>query len=823
MNLNPCSHLESRKNRPALPKNWRSAPPPATPFQTSILLTVLLLTLLCGKSVLATDLLLKDGRHLTGSEGVLPKFGELPQYANDESQIVPMNIVFTDDNLRRTYVPRRQVADVLTGSELEVVPEKFVLRQKILESGPAIQGMGLLLKEEAFDEFGRRTIQMATAAGPKNIIQCITEITPFWTKIECTNFIWDMRIATTCIPVDQLLPILRKHAIRLCKGSEVEAAQKIARFFIQAERYELAAYELNRAIQASEGENAESVKKALAPALVMVRQLSAKRALNELKFRQARGQYSLVLEMLEKFPAKGVAGETLVQVRDLKKEYEAMDLRIEKLTENVQACWKELKDEEAREVLKPVLIELLESVNYSTLPRMEAFESMMDVSGTDAQEKLSLAVTCWLMGSKNASDRLVTAVSAVRVRKLIQDFMEARDDMTRDAVFRQFRQEEAGSVKIVSALLAHMKPPVRVGKDEWLGKDGFFKLQTPSTVDEHPINYWVQLPLEYDPLKLYPAVICLHGATDDPVKELDWWTGDFDVKGFRYGQAGRHGCVVISVDWMNPDQRAYEYSAREHAAVLNVLHHVTQRFSIDTDRIFLAGHFEGGEAAWDVGCAHPDLWAGLIPISCRTDKYCSFYWLNAKNLPIYFVCGALDGQILKENANVLSRYSQSGYDVTVVEYLGRGHEPFSDELIRIFDWMERKKRNFYPAAFEVRTMRPWDDFFWWVDVEKLPAASIVLPAQFPVRGTVPAKIAAELIPSVNTLKVNVPAGKVTIWVGPQMLDFDQPINFLVNGKKVRVPRDTKPDLEILLQDVARRGDRQNPFWQKLETETGRVK
>lgn len=771
----------------------------------------------------ASDILLKDGRHLLGREGMLPKFGELPQYSTPEAQIAPMNIVFMDDDLRRTYVSKRQVADVFSDSDLETVPERFVLRQKILEKGAVVKGVGVLLKEEPFDEFGRRTIRMVTAQGPKDIIQCITVVTPFWTKVECTNFIWDMRLATTSIPDAQLLPILRRQAIRLTKGSEVEAAQKIARFFIQAERYELAASELNRVVQLAEGAEAESLKKTLAPTLAIVRQLSAKRALNELKFRQSKGQYGLVQDMLEQFPTSGVAGETLVQARELKKEFDAMDQRIEKLIENIQKCWLELKDEAVRSALQPVLVEILESVNYATLPRMEAFESMMDVGGTDVQELIALAATSWLLGSKNASDRIVIAVSAVRVRDLIRDFMEAEDDMSREAIFRKFRQEEAGSVKIVSALLAHMKPPVRVGKDEWQGKDGFFRLQTPSSADEQPIDYWVQLPLEYDPHRLYPAIVCLHGALDDPLKELEWWTGGFNPKGFRYGQAGRNGYVVVSIDWMKAEQRNYEYSAREHAAVLNALHHATQRFSIDTDRIFLSGHFEGGEAAWDVASAHPDLWAGLIPISARAEKYCAVYWSNLNRLPVYFICGELDNQILAENANVLSRYARHGFDMTVAEYQGRGREAFSDEILRLFDWMERKKRDFYPPEFEVRTMRPWDNFFWWLDVEKLPPNAVVLPSEFPRNGMIPAKISAELIPSANTLKANVPTGKITFWVGPGMLDFEQQIHFLVNGKKVRVSRDVKPDLRILLDDVRRRGDRQNPFWQKLEADTGRVK
>ena len=46
-----------------------------------------------------------------------------------------------------------------------------------------------------------------------------------------------------------------------------------------------------------------------------------------------------------------------------------------------------------------------------------------------------------------------------------------------------------------------------------------------------------------------------------------------------------------------------------------------KRFSIDIDRVFLSGHSMGGDAAWDIGLAHPDLWAGVIPIVAAADKY----------------------------------------------------------------------------------------------------------------------------------------------------------------------------------------------------------
>ena len=72
--------------------------------------------------------------------------------------------------------------------------------------------------------------------------------------------------------------------------------------------------------------------------------------------------------------------------------------------------------------------------------------------------------------------------------------------------------------------------------------------------------------------------------------------------------------------------------------MLASLRDACRRFAVDTDRVFLSGHSMGGDAAWDIGLAHPDLWAGVIPIVGRiADSYCTFYWENARNVPFYVV------------------------------------------------------------------------------------------------------------------------------------------------------------------------------------------
>ena len=83
------------------------------------------------------------------------------------------------------------------------------------------------------------------------------------------------------------------------------------------------------------------------------------------------------------------------------------------------------------------------------------------------------------------------------------------------------------------------------------------------------------------------------------------------------------------------------------------------------------------------GLAHPDLWAGVIPIVATADKYVSRYWENGRYVPMYFVAGEMDGDKMGRNSMDLDRYlNKHTYDVVVVVFQGRGHEHFIDEIQR---------------------------------------------------------------------------------------------------------------------------------------------
>src|SRR5204862_269469 len=151
------------------------------------------------------------------------------------------------------------------------------------------------------------------------------------------------------------------------------------------------------------------------------------------------------------------------------------------------------------------------------------------------------------------------------------------------------------------------------------------------------------------PYRRYPTVLTLNGAGTTAQQQVDWWAGAWTAGGWRSGQASRYGYIVIAPDWTTLHQKQYDYSAREHAAVLNCLRDACRRFAIDTDRVFLSGHSIGGDAVWDMGLAHPDLWAGVIPIVASATKTVEQYKKNAERVPLYFVCGELDGDKMVKN------------------------------------------------------------------------------------------------------------------------------------------------------------------------------
>ncbi len=118
-------------------------------------------------------------------------------------------------------------------------------------------------------------------------------------------------------------------------------------------------------------------------------------------------------------------------------------------------------------------------------------------------------------------------------------------------------------------------------------------------------------------------------------------------------------------------------------------------------------------------------------------------------------------------------------------------------------------------------MRPWDNFFWWLEADGLPPKSMVVPEQLAAaaHGSRPAPIEGKRLET-NKVTVKLQADKVTVWLSPDLVDFTS----AARGRSEQPPRSpratamVRPDLSVLLEDVRTRADRQHPFWAKLSTQ-----
>ena len=65
----------------------------------------------------------------------------------------------------------------------------------------------------------------------------------------------------------------------------------------------------------------------------------------------------------------------------------------------------------------------------------------------------------------------------------------------------------------------------------------------------------------------------------------------------------------------------------------------------------------------------------------------------------------------------------------------------------------------------------------------------------------------------NRIRIRSSTSKVTVWLSPEMVDFQQRIYVTINGREMG--QQVEVSLDVLLEDVRTRCDRQHPFWAKV--------
>lgn len=738
-------------------------------------------------------------------------------------------ILSINDNVRRYWFHSQLLRNDITATA--TLPEEvFEIPQPQIQESSSEEPQGIhIVNATEFDEYGRRVCTVTTGKNPNPRIvhQGITRITPQYFVVRCLSernsaaLTWEMRFSTSVLPTDTLSRILR-HQVK--NKNDLDGRLRIVAFYRQAEKYWEAMLEL-KAIFRDFPEQAELRKK-------QIQALS--KAHSDSQLRQIKqlldvGQYENASRMISFFKDRDVDDETLVELSDIQAESKKRLSETETILKKLESLIAQLKKEEkllgvSAEKVDALMATWKNELNRITLPRLADFYRFIDDPTQLADEKVSLAITGWLMGSGAGEQNYSTALSLIGVRDLVVDYLKADNHVDRLAILRKMESMEGASVENIERIVANLLPYGSM-EDAVERGPGWYQIKVPSLTAGEFYEYQVQLPPEYNPYRRYPCVVTLCGQGSTPDLQMEWWAGEAPKdQAHRVGYAGFNGYIVIAPMWKKKNQEEYKYSAHEHAAVLRSLLDAKKRFSIDTDRVFLSGHSMGGDAAWDIGLSHPSLWAGVIPIAASNQKYIKFYSPNLReSFPIYFVHGEHD--FIREEVNVpeWKDYMVSPkYDVLVCQYIGRVHEHFFEEIENLFRWMKVQRRKKPPTEFMCQTYRPWDNFFWWIEVSDVDAKNIILPEEWisskPKTDDGKNKSAAtvKVSTSQNTttgqyvIRLQCPAANATIWLGADQFDLTK--KFKVNGLNVTV----SPNIETLLEDVRLRRDRQHPFRARID-------
>jgi predicted peptidase len=205
--------------------------------------------------------------------------------------------------------------------------------------------------------------------------------------------------------------------------------------------------------------------------------------------------------------------------------------------------------------------------------------------------------------------------------------------------------------------------------------------------------YRLFVPGGYAATKRYPLVLWLHGARgrgSDNIRNISGqnrlgshiWTLPANQKNYP--------CFVVAPQcpdttlWVSND--GIDTPPDELDAVVGLLRELEGAYSIDTDRVYVAGQSMGGVAVWEIVARYPALFAAALPLCAigNTD--------NAKKLagtPVWAFHGAADDVVPVAHAReIVGAVKLAGGHPKYTEYPGVGHDVWN-------------------VAFKERTLLSW--------------------------------------------------------------------------------------------------------------------
>ncbi len=204
-----------------------------------------------------------------------------------------------------------------------------------------------------------------------------------------------------------------------------------------------------------------------------------------------------------------------------------------------------------------------------------------------------------------------------------------------------------------------------------------FQAKTYQNSRRETMPYRLFIPQGYGKPKRYPLVLWLHGGAGRGRDNLKQISGGNTVGSHVWASIenqSKNPCFVVAPQcphnesWATLDRAKPSVQVR---LVLELLQNLRRTYSVDAQRIYVAGQSMGGFGTWSVISEHPSMFAAAIPICGGGDE------LEASKLtktPIWAFHGEKDEAVSVERSRrMIAAIKQYGGMPKYTEYKGAGH------------------------------------------------------------------------------------------------------------------------------------------------------
>jgi hypothetical protein len=340
--------------------------------------------------------------------------------------------------------------------------------------------------------------------------------------------------------------------------------------------------------------------------------------------------------------------------------------------------------------------------------------------------------------------------------------------------------------------------------------------------------YAVNIPANYDPAQRYQVRFQLHGGVGGRETNQPRGTGEAPLQGAEQ-------IYVVPYSWNDSPWWSNE-QVENLAAITDSL---KRTYNIDENRVVIAGVSDGGTGVYYIGMRDTTPYASFLPLngfimvlahSSIDDG--QLFPNNLRNKPMFVVNGGRDRLYPTSEVEPFVRHIMGG---VTTEYLpqpqGEHNTAWWPQLKDAFEkFVATHRRDPHPSRLTWETAGLERNRAHWLVIDQLGAQpddsrslsdlNVVRPAvtlfSRPKRtGRV------DLVRDGNTIHATTRGvAAFTILLSPDVLNFNEPLKVIANGRPVFEGR-IQPDLKTLLKWAARDNDRTMLYAAELKIKLAR--